>query len=615
MTPIIEQLNARVADALAGVLPELADTDPLIRATQDPRFGDYQANCAMTLAKQLGAKPRELAEKIVAKLDVADVCQPPSLAGPGFINLTLSPAFVARGLEQIQTDMRLGVPTARPRQRIVVDYSGVNVAKLMHVGHLRSTIVGDSVVRLLEFAGHEVIRRNHIGDWGLQMGMVLHAVSERLAQLETQHGLDADGQQAIIGELADGLESIERAYTQVTDRFARDPSVEQECRQLLHALQNHTDPAYRCWRWVRQATLQACQAIYDRLGVRLRPEDVQGESAYAEDYSPMLAELQERRLAFDDAGALCMFLRDEKGQALFTAKDGSELPLIVRKRDGTYLYSTFDLAALRYRGRHFRPDRIIYVHDSRQAQHFAMIFQAARQAGYVGDDVSLEFIPFGTVMGPDRKPFKTREGKAVRLDALLDEAEQHARQIVDQNSPDLSPDRRAQIAARAGVGAVKYNDLGHNIASDYVFSWDKMLAMEGNTAPYMMYAYARIQSIGRKGEVDYQQLDPHTRIALGTPAELTLGKKLLQFGETVATAAGTRARPGQQAAATTPAPNVLTTYLFETAQAFSGFYKDCPVLKAGDAALRDSRLRLCDLTARTLKTGLGLLGIDTVDRM
>jgi len=615
VTPIINQLNARVADALSRVGPGLADTDPVLRPTQDPRFGDYQANCAMALAKQLKIKPRELAEKIVAHLDLADMCEPPSLAGPGFINLTLSPAFVARALQQIQTDPRLGVPTADSHRRIVVDYSGVNVAKLMHVGHLRSTIVGDSIVRLLEFAGHEVIRRNHVGDWGLQMGMVLHAVGDQLAQLETQHGLDAEGQRAIIGELAGGLEGIERAYKQVTDLFARDRSVEQGCRELLHALQNHADPAYRRWQWVRQATLEACEAIYDRLGVRLRPEDVQGESAYAEDYAPMLAELQQRRLAVDDAGALCMFLRDEQGRPLFTAKDGSELPLIIRKGDGTYLYSTFDLAALRYRGRHFQPDQIIYVHDSRQAQHFAMVFQGARRAEYVGPEVSLEFIPFGTVLGPDRKPFKTREGKAVRLDSLLDEAEQHARQIVDQNSPEMPADRRAEIAARVGVGAVKYNDLAHNIASDYVFSWDKMLAMDGNTAPYMMYAYARVQSIGRKGEVDYQQLDPDTRITLDSPAELALGKKLVQFGETVATAAGTQSRPGREAAATTPAPNVLTTYLFETAQAFSGFYKDCPVLKAGDGALRDSRLRLCDLTARTLQTGLGLLGIDTVDRM
>ena len=610
MKAIVEQLRERFAEALRAVLGSAAaDADPLIKPTQGSRFGDYQSNCAMSLARRVGRQPRELAEQITAALEVADICESVTVAGPGFVNLTLSRRFVAGSLEAMQTDQRVGVPLVDNPERVVVDYSGINVAKLMHVGHMRSTIVGDSIVRLLEFAGHEVIRRNHVGDWGLQMGMVLHATAQMLEELEQQHGTDAGAERDAIDALAVRLEEIEQHYKQVTERFGRDRQIETDCRELLKRLQGHEEQAYRRWRWVRGATLQAGQVIYDRLGVKLCDDDVQGESAYAEDYEPMLAELASAGKASDDAGALCMFLRDDAGRPLFRAKDGTELPLIIRKRDGTYLYSTFDLAGLRYRGRVFKADRIVYVHDARQRQHFEMVFEAARQAGYVGRQVRLKFIPFGTVMGKDRRPFKTRSGQTVRLQEVLDEAEGRAREIVDANSPELSEQQRAGIAKTVGIGAVKYNDLVHNIASDYVFSWAKMLAMEGNTAPYMMYAYARVQSIGRKGGVDYEQLDPDTKITLDHPAELALGKKLLQFGETFAAVCG-----GSSEAAG-PAPQLLTSYLFETSQAFSGFYKNCPVLKAPSNELRVSRLRLCDLTARTLHVGLDLLGIQTVERM
>jgi arginyl-tRNA synthetase len=587
--------------------PDAAAVDPLIRPTQDPRFGDYQSNCAMPLAKKLGRPPREVAQDIVASLQLDDICEPPTIAGPGFVNLTLSSDFLARSLESVQTDERLGLPSVTKPKRVVVDYSGINVAKLMHVGHMRSTIVGDCVVRLLEFAGHEVIRRNHIGDWGLQMGMVVHATANMLQELEDQYGTDADGEAAATKVLAGRLEQIEQHYKNVSDVFGRDSEIEEACREQLRRLQNHDQQAYRRWSWVRSATLQAGQANYDRLGAKLCYEDVQGESAYTEDFEPMLAELEAAGKARDDAGALCIFLRDDKGEPLFRAKDGSELPLLIRKRDGTYLYSTFDLAGLRYRGRVFKADRIVYVHDARQKQHFAMVFEAARQAGYIKSHVRLDFIPFGTVMGKDRRPFKTRSGQPVLLHELLDEAESRAREVVDANSPEWPEEQRAEIAKRVGIGAVKYNDLIHNIASDYVFSWDKMLAMDGNTAPYMMYAYARVQSIGRKGGVDYNQLDPNTRISLDHPAERALAKKLLQFGEVFEWACGSESD--------SPAPQLLTTYLFETSQAFSGFYKNCPVLKAPSAQLKSSRLRLCDLTARTLKTGLGFLGIQTVERM
>lgn len=646
MRSIQTQLETLFRTALPAALGEAArGADPLIRRSQDPRFGDYQSNAAMGLAKALGAKPHDVAKKITLALAAdpafAAMCEPAEIAGPGFINLRLKGSFLGAALAAIPAAPaegldRLGIePTGDP-QRVVVDYSGPNIAKQMHVGHLRPTIIGDAIVRVLEFEGHEVIRQNHVGDWGLQMGQMLRRIAPQYAGESGERGEQA---------VAAHLEQIEREYRAAQEEEKGNPALAEESRRWVARLQSGDPEARRIWLMVRGGTMRACQELYDLLDVKLTEADVRGESFYNDQLAPTVEELRRKLGAGTgatirvDQGALCVFHTDEKGEARFRTAEGHPLPMIIQKSDGAYLYATTDLAALRFRTQELRADRIIYTTDPRQKLHFEMVFLTARAAGWTrrdGREVRLDHVTFGAILGEDRKPLKTRSGENVRLRDVLDEAVSRAEQLVRANEADpakrrgFDDEQIRRIARAVGIGAVKYADLCQNRTTDYVFSWDKMLAMDGNTAPYLMYAYARIRSIyaksksedettgpgdeamerrtdegaeGGKGEAHTVRSGGEGSMPLREPAELKLAKQILQFAEAI------------DAVADELRPNVLTSYLYDLAGAFMGFYESCPVLKAETPALRASRLRLCDLTARTLRTGLGLLGITVVERM
>jgi len=585
----------------------------MIKPATDPKFGDYQANGVMPLAKQLKTNPRKLAEQIVAKLDISDICEEPEVAGPGFINLRLKPEYVAADLLEINKDTgRLGIGKADKPKTIVVDFSGPNIAKQMHVGHLRSTIIGDCICRILEFLGHKVIRQNHIGDWGLQMGMLLAISDEMKKQI---FGSDVTDLQ-LLKLPQQKLNELEKIYKQAIQRFEDDPRFAEKARNYTVKLQNHEITATAQWSLLKKLTLFACNEIYECLSVNLSDKDVRGESFYAEKLPKVIEELKKKKLAVESEGAVCVFPEG------FKDKEGEPLPVIVQKSDGAYLYATTDLAAIRYRVNELKADRIVYVTDSRQQLHFEMVFTVARMAGWdvrrttddgrqTTDDgkqkTELVHVTFGSVLGENGKPLKTREGENVKLKELLDEAVERARKVVDEKNPELSGDEKEKIAKAVGIGAVKYADFSNNRTSDYIFSFGKMLAMEGNTAPYMQYAYARIKSIERKAQT--RQVPIETEIAgvkklsLSESAELDLAKHLVRYGEAIEAAVGDYR------------PNYLTSYLYELAQKFSVFYTNCPVLDAGQDK-RPTRLLLCDLTAKTIKHGLSeLLGIEVVKRM
>lgn len=548
----------------------------MVMASSRPELGDYQANGVMAAAKQLKTNPRELAAKVLDRLDLSDLAETPEIAGPGFINIRLRGDYLATLANAALSEEKLGVtPEERPRT-VVVDYSGPNLAKEMHVGHLRSTIIGDALVRVLDFLGDKVIRQNHVGDWGTQYGMLLAYM---------------DAAQATHTALAD----LEEFYKAAKVKFDADPAFADLSRQYLVRLQGGDPRMLAAWEQFKHISLSHCEDVYRRLGVLLTEDDVHGESFYNDRLAGVIADLDVKGLLKESEGAQCVFLDEFKG------KDDEPLPVLVRKSDGGYLYATTDLAAMRYRNDVLHADRVLYVTDSRQALHFQQVFAVARAAGFVRENCSLEHVPFGTMMGSDGRPFKTREGGVVKLVDLLDQAEQRAKDLVCQKNPELANDaaRLDEVARTVGIGAVKYADLAHNRASDYVFAWDKMLSLEGNTAPYMQYAYARVRSIFRKGEVD---ADHAAEITITEPAERLLALKLASFDEAV------------HAVATDCLPHVLCGYLYDLAGAFMGFYESCPVLKA-DPAVRASRLSLCDLTARVIHTGLGLLGIATLEEM
>ena len=630
-------LEQKVEAAILAAFPEAAGaplsgvahrakTDALLAPAQDAKFGDYQANGAMALAKRLGKKPREVAEQIVKHLDAADVAEIPEVAGPGFINLRLRPEWVGAELGRLSADERLGVePTERP-ETVVVDYSAPNLAKEMHVGHLRSTIIGDALVRMLEFAGHKVVKQNHVGDWGTQIGMLVayfDRVAERNRPIMAATIPDHVRQAASRLESAkERLADLEEFYRQAKTLFDTDPEVAQAARQAVVQLQTGDAHALITWRVWQNTSLAHARNIYERLGVALTDNDIRGESAYKDVLPDIIQALKDKGLLSESEGAQCVFLPG------FVAKDGSPLPLIVQKRDEGYLYATTDLAAIAFRTGYIaelptpesgipnpkspRADRVLYVVDARQALHFRMVFAVARQADFAPERVKLEHVAFGTMMGPDGKPFRTREGGTVKLMDLLDEAEKRAYDLVtaknaedvaDGRAEPLPEDRRREIARIVGIGAVKYADLAQNRTSDYVFSWEKMLSLAGNTAPYMQYAYARVRSIFRKGEHEAEEHRADSApLALEAPEELALGKMLLRLSETLE-----RALDGYQ-------PNVIAAYLYDLAQAFTAFYEACPVLKS-EPAVRRARLRLCDLVARTIHKGLDLLGIETAERM
>lgn len=572
-------LNDKVAAALAAAgAPE--GTPAAVRQSARPEFGDYQANGVMAAAKRMKQNPREFAQQVLAHLDLGAMADRLEIAGPGFINIFLDADWLAEQAELMLADPQLAV--SKPAtQTVVVDYSSPNLAKEMHVGHLRSTIIGDAVVRTLEFLGHKVVRQNHVGDWGTQFGMLL-------AYLEK---LKAEGQGQAAMELAD-LEVFYRAAKQC---FDEDPAFAVRARELVVKLQGGDPQCLAMWREFNDISLSHCHEVYDKLNVSLTRGDVMGESAYNDDLAQVVADLDAKGLLTEDQGAKCVFLDEFKG------KDGSILPIIIQKADGGYLYATTDLAAMRYRNNVLKADRALYFVDQRQALHFRQVFALAHKAGFVSDELSLEHMGFGTMNGEDGKPFKTRTGGTVKLIDLLVEAEEKAYQLVKARDSDFDEEQLREIAQIVGIGAVKYADLSKHRSSDYIFSFDAMLSFEGNTAPYMLYAYTRVASIFRKAGVDPQSLTAPLQLA--EPQEKALAQKLLQFEETISSVV----REG--------APHYLCLYLFELAGLFSGFYEACPILSVEEPAVRDSRLKLAHLTARTLQQGLALLGIKTLERM
>jgi len=585
MDATLEQLKARFDQALvAGFGTEYAGTETILVPASNPKFGDYQSNLALSLAKQLGQPPRAIAEQVVQHLDVADICEPPTVAGPGFINLTLKPAYLEAQVSAIQADLRLGVMKAKASKRVVVDFSSPNIAKEMHVGHLRSTIIGDCIARILEFRDHDVLRLNHVGDWGTQFGMLIAYLREAYPEaLNTANALD-------LGDLV-------TLYRKAKQRFDQDEAFRETARQEVVKLQAGAEDTRRAWELLCEQSRREFQVIYDLLDVHLVER---GESFYNPLLPSVVEDLDRTSLLVEDAGAKCVFLEG------FTNREGEPLPLIVQKADGGYNYATTDLAALRYRIRQDRANRIIYVTDAGQANHFAQVFQVAQRAGWIPDDVQLEHVPFGLVLGEDGKKLKTRSGETVRLRDLLDEAIVRARTDVESRLKEEgrveTEEFKEHVAKVIGISAVKYADLSQNRTSNYVFSYDKMLALQGNTAPYMLYAYVRIQGISRKGQINFEQLGADAKILLQAETELTLAKHLLQLSKIIGYVEEDLL------------PNRLCQYLFELSQKFNQFYDRCPVLQA-EEPLRSSRLALCDLTARTLKLGLSLLGIPVLERM
>ncbi len=564
-------LAQKVGDAIAHAFgEEYAGTDPVIRPSAQPQFGDYQANAAMGLAKRLGLPSREVADKILANLDVADICSSADVAGPGFINLRLSDAWVTRALVAVAGDERLGVATGSDPKRVVIDYSSPNVAKEMHVGHLRSTGIGDALARVLDFLGHQVIRQNHIGDWGTQFGMLI----EHLLESETVDDWSA----------APPIADLDQLYREASARFTTDPQFAERARQRVVELQSGDPTVRRVWEHIITESKRHCLDLYHRLGVSLTADDFRGESAYNDDLSTVVAELKEKGIAVVNSGAVCVFV------------PGTEAPMIIQKSDGGYLYSTTDLAAVRYRTRQLAGERVVYVVDARQSHHFEMLFQVAAMAGWVGEGVRLEHVPFGTVLGEDGRPLKTREGDLVKLADVLDEAEQRAGDFIHAKSGDIEGLDR--LARAVGTGAVKYADLSTHRIKDYQFRWDRMLSLDGNSGPYLQYAHARMRSIlAKAGEA------PGATFELAAPEERALALAVLRYGDVLVDVASTLE------------PHRLCTFVYELSTTFTAFYEACPVLRAETPQLRASRLALCDLSARMLAQGLGLLGIETPDRL
>jgi len=565
-----------------GSLPANAKRPAQIDRTKDKSHGDFATNIALMLAKPAGMKPRDLAEKLIAALPADNAVAKVEIAGPGFINFFQADDWLTALLDLALADEHLGVARPAQAQTVVVDYSSPNLAKEMHVGHLRSSIIGDAVVRTLEFLGHQVVRQNHVGDWGTQFGMLL-------AYLEEQKSEESDS------ELSRELGDLEGFYRAAKQRFDESADFATRARSLVVKLQAGDEHCLALWREFNSVSLSHCQAVYDRLGVSLTPADVRGESAYNDDLAQVVSDLDARGLLSEDQGAQCVFM-DE-----FKNKEGAPLPVIVRKADGGYLYATTDLAALRYRAGALHADRMLYFVDQRQALHFQQMFSLAKRAGFVPEETELEHMGFGTMNGPDGRPFKTRDGGTVKLIDLLDEAEERAYTLVRDKNPDLDDQALRTIAHAVGIGAVKYADLSKNRSSDYIFNFEQMLSFEGNTAPYLLYAYTRVASVFRKAGLDMTQVSGD--FLLQEDAEQALAARLVQFGEVL------------ESVAEKGLPHLLCTYLYDVAGLFSTFYEHCPILSGDNEALKQSRLKLAALTARTLKQGMELLGLSPLERM
>ncbi|MGK9173054.1 arginine--tRNA ligase [Yokenella regensburgei] len=571
-------LSEKVSQALIAA-GAAADCEPQVRQSAKVQFGDYQANGVMAIAKKLGMAPRQLAEQVLTHLDLNGIASKVEIAGPGFINIFLDPAFLAAHVSEALKSDRLGVAKPQP-QTIVIDYSAPNVAKEMHVGHLRSTIIGDAAVRTQEFLGHKVIRANHVGDWGTQFGMLI-------AYLEKQ-------QQENAGEMA--LADLEGFYREAKKHYDEDAEFAERARGYVVKLQGGDEYCRQMWRKLVDITMGQNQIAYQRLNVTLTRDDVMGESLYNPMLPGIVADLKAKGLAVESEGATVVFL-DE-----YQNKEGEPMGVIIQKKDGGYLYTTTDIACAKYRYETLHADRVLYYIDSRQHQHLMQAWTIVRKAGYVPESIPLEHHMFGMMLGKDGKPFKTRAGGTVKLSDLLDEALERARRLVAEKNPDMPADELEKLANAVGIGAVKYADLSKNRTTDYVFDWDNMLAFEGNTAPYMQYAYTRVLSVFRKAGIEESAL-LNAPVMIAEDREAQLAARLLQFEETLSVVA----REGT--------PHVMCAYLYDLAGLFSGFYEHCPILSAESEAVRNSRLKLALLTAKTLKLGLDTLGIETVERM
>ncbi|HUO68795.1 MAG TPA: arginine--tRNA ligase [Gammaproteobacteria bacterium] len=575
---LAERLSAAVVSAFGT---DHAGVDPMVRRSDR---ADYQADLAMSLGKTLRRAPRDVAAAVVAKLDLQGIAERVEIAGPGFINVTLARDFLEREALALGGDARLGVPVAAKRDKVILDYSAPNVAKEMHVGHLRSTIIGDALGRILEALGHEVVRQNHVGDWGTPFGMLIEQLVD-LGQAD-RRGADAD-----VGELS-------TFYRNARVKFDQDPKFAERARRRVVLLQAGDSQTLELWSALIEISKKYFNDLYSRLGVLLRDEDLRGESFYNAMLAEVAADLERRGIATINDGALCVFVPG------FTNREGEPLPLIVRKHDGGYGYAATDIAALRYRAQTLHGTRLLYVVGSPQAQHLQMVFKVGELAGWLVPPVRAEHVAFGSILGADKKMLKTRAGDTVSLAALLSEAVERADAETAKRDPGLEPAARRLLAPKIGIGAVKYADLANDRIKDYVFDWDRMLAAEGRTGPYLQYAHARIHSIFRKAtETGIAAATAQATVALAEPAERALALELLCFGAAVLESADTLK------------PHRLAGYLYDLAAAFTAFFESCPVLRAPDDATRESRLKLCALTASVLARGLGLLGIEAPERM
>jgi arginyl-tRNA synthetase len=560
------QLNNVIKNAF--IKAGIKDEPIAVTEATKPEFGDYQFNGAMALAKSLGKNPRQIAEMIVENLDLTGMLSKAEIAGPGFINLWINPLWVAKEAQIALKDERLGVQKRENPIKVVVDYSGPNMAKQMHVGHLRSTIIGDTLANLLTFLGDEVIRQNHIGDWGTQFGMLIAYLEEK----------DEDGSVS--------LKDLEQFYKDAKARFDEDENFANKAREYVVKIQSGDKHCLNLWQKFIDISLGHCEEVYEKLNVNLTRNDVRAESFYNDNLALVVKELEEKALLQESSGAQCVFL------------EGDEVPVIVQKGDGGYLYATTDLAALRYRAKTLGAKRISYVVDARQSGHFKQVFRVAKEAGFVDKDVKLEHIAFGTMMDKGGKPFKTRDGGTVKLIDLLDEAVVKAKEAI-KDKDDYTEHEIEDLAKIIGIGAVKYADLAINRESNYIFNWDKMLSFEGNTSLYMQYAYARIQSIFRRfnGKIE-------GNIIIGDALEQRLAVMLLRFEDVL------------NRAAQDASPNQITTYLYDLVTLFMRFYEQNPILKDGvEESVKMSRLQLADLTAKTIKQGLDILGIQVVNKL
>ena len=578
------QLSKKLTQALHSVLGSDLEYRATVTGSQDLRFGDYQSNAAMALAKQVKMNPRELAAKVIEAIGDCDSATM-EIAGPGFINFRIKPAYYAQLMQDMLADERLGVPVVEHPKTIVIDFSAPNVAKPMHVGHIRSTIIGDTLARLARFMGHTVITDNHIGDWGTQFGMILWGWKNILKQDD----LDKNP-----------IDALLQVYKQVNERCKDDPDLLADCKAELVKLQGGDDENLAIWKRCIEVTKRGLEKIYGQLDIRF--DYWLGESFYNDALEPLVQDLLSRGIARESDGAVCIFsdgYHKPQQDPFLVSKDGEwhAVPAIIRKADGGFLYATTDLATLDYRTQHFNADSIWYVVGAPQEKHFKQIFDIERMRGVQGD---FRHVAFGSILGKDRRPFKTRSGDTVSLQDVIDEAIERASRVVEEKSPDMPADEKARVAQAVGIGAIKFAELSQNRLSDYIFDWDKMLALSGDTAPYLQNSYVRVRSIFRK--LEQGSFEPGGKIALTEDAEIHLARMLARYAEvTPATLDDCR-------------PNILAAYLYELARAFHSFYEACPVLRSS-GEVRYSRLCLCELTARVLKQGMNLLGIDMPDRM